>query len=75
MQKLGVPYSNEEVLAAVTNAQAQAADIGAELIANGVPEKITQMEVVAMIAYMQRLGIDYGSLPETPVELAGPEVK
>jgi len=24
---------------------------------------------------MQRLGIDYGSLPETPVELAGPEVK
>jgi cytochrome c oxidase cbb3-type subunit I/II len=75
MQKLGVPYTNEEVANAVALAQAQAKEISTELIANGVPAKIEQMEVVALIAYMQRLGVDYGSLPDTPVELAGPEVK
>ena len=71
MKDLGVPYSPEEVSGAVENARAQATQIAGELISNGVPQKIVEMEVVAMIAYMQRLGIDYGKLPEQPVELAG----
>jgi cytochrome c oxidase cbb3-type subunit I/II len=75
MQKLGVPYTQEEIAKAAETAQAQAAIITEELVANGIPKKIEQMEVVALIAYMQRLGVDYGSLPEEPVELAGPEVK
>jgi cytochrome c oxidase cbb3-type subunit I/II len=75
MKALGVPYSAEEIKNAADLAKAQAGTISAELIAEGVPAKVEQMEVVALISYMQRLGIDYGSIPETPVELAGPEVK
>lgn len=75
MQKLGVPYSADEIQNAEKLAQAQASTIAQELVSNGISQKIEQMEVVALIAYMQRLGVDYGSLPETPVELAGPEVK
>lgn len=64
MQKMGVPYSPEEITNAVALAKVQANDISAELISNGIPAKIAEMEVVALIAYMQRLGVDYGSLPE-----------
>lgn len=73
MQKLGVPYSPEEIKNAVALAKAQAGEIATELVSNGIPQKIVDMEVVALISYMQRLGVDYGSLPETPVELAGEE--
>lgn len=73
MKKLGVPYSPEEIKNAVAIAQAQAASITEELVQSGVPQKIEKMEVVALISYMQRLGVDYGSLPEAPVELAGEE--
>lgn len=75
MHKLGVPYSPEEIKNAVTLAQTQATQIAQELVSNGVPQKIEQMEVVALIAYMQRIGVDYGSLPETPVEVAGEEAQ
>lgn len=75
MKALGVPYSAEEITNAAELAKAQAGTISAELVAEGVPAKVEQMEVVALISYMQRLGIDYGSLPEIPVELAAPEVK
>jgi len=63
MQKLGVPYTNEEVANAVQTAKAQAKVIADELKTSGVPEKVQDMDVVALIAYMQRLGVDYGSLP------------
>lgn len=75
MKALGVPYTAEEIKNAADLAKAQAGTISAELVAEGVPAKVEQMEIVAIISYMQRLGMDYGSLPETPVELAGPEVK
>lgn len=75
MKALGVPYTAEEIKNAADLAKAQAGTISAELVAEGVPAKVEQMEIVAIISYMQRLGIDYGSLPETPVELAGPEGK
>lgn len=73
MTRLGVPYSGDEIARAVELAKAQASQISAELVQNGVPQKIEQMEVVALIAYMQRLGVDYASLPEAPVEMAREE--
>jgi len=74
MQQLGVPYSEKEINSANLIAKIQAEQISADLISEGIPAKIVDMEVVALISYMQRLGVDYGSLPEEPVELAGPEV-
>lgn len=75
MKKLGVPYSQDEIHNAVAKAQEQAQLISAELISNGIPAKIAEMEVVALISYMQRLGVDYGNLPETTPEVTQSEAK
>jgi cytochrome c oxidase cbb3-type subunit I/II len=61
MQTLGVPYTTEEIDNSVANATAQANVIAQDLQANGgVPLEIQNKEVVALIAYIQRLGVDYG---------------
>ncbi len=62
MQSLGVPYSQQEVEGSVANAQAQATTIANGLIESGIPAKIVEKEIVALIAYMQRLGVDYSSV-------------
>jgi cytochrome c oxidase cbb3-type subunit I/II len=64
MQKLNVPYTDEEVASAVANAKAQAQGIADELASSGVPKKIVEMEVVSLIAYIQRIGVDYTSIPD-----------
>jgi cytochrome c oxidase cbb3-type subunit I/II len=73
MQTLGVPYTADDINTAVVKAKEQAAQITTELVASGVPQKIEQMEVVALIAYMQRLGIDYTTMPEVEVAQPSPE--
>lgn len=67
MQRLGVPYTDEEVVKAVANAQTQAKEIAAELATSGVPVKIAEMDIVALIAYMQRIGVDYTSIPDETI--------
>lgn len=64
MRALGVPYSSEEIVRGRASAEEEAAAIAKGLIAEGAPEKVTGREVVALIAYMQRLGVDYGKLEE-----------
>lgn len=64
MKKLGVPYSQEEIDNSVADARAQAKTIAEDLAQSGVPMKIAEMDVVALIAYIQRIGVDYGSIPE-----------
>lgn len=54
---LGVPYSDAEIENALADLAKQAAQINKELIANDVniaPDR----EIIAMIAYLQRLGTD-----------------
>jgi cytochrome c oxidase cbb3-type subunit I/II len=55
---LGAPYSEEELTQAPAMAKAQAKLIIDELIADGVPEKMADKEIIALIAYLQRLGVD-----------------
>ena len=57
MKAIGVPYTEEEILGAVEHAKAQAATIGDQLEAENLPG-YDEKEVVAMIAYLQRLGTD-----------------
>ncbi len=64
MVALGVPYTQEEVDNSVALAQEQARRITDGLMTSGVPEKILDKEVIALISYMQRLGVDYGSVEE-----------
>jgi cytochrome c oxidase cbb3-type subunit I/II len=57
MQKLGVPYSNAEISSGVETAQRQAAELAAKLQVEGrqIPET---KKVLALIAYVERLGVD-----------------
>ncbi len=64
MQKLGVPYTDEEVIKSVTMAQLQAKGIADELAQSGVPVKIAEMDIVSLIAYIQRIGVDYSSMAD-----------
>jgi cytochrome c oxidase cbb3-type subunit I/II len=57
MQTLGVPYTSYEVDDAAANARAQAQKIADNLAKEGI--KITaDKEMIALIAYLQRLGTD-----------------
>lgn len=64
MKQLGVPYSQEDVDNSVAVAQEQATGIANGLASSGVPAKIADKEVVALIAYIQRLGADYSKVEE-----------
>jgi cytochrome c oxidase cbb3-type subunit I/II len=57
---LGVPYSEEEIANAEESAYEQAQQITKELVNDGVPAKMVDKEIMALIAYLQRLGTDTG---------------
>jgi cytochrome c oxidase cbb3-type subunit I/II len=57
MKKLGVPYSTQEVSNAVKDLTTQAKTIQANLAAEKI--KVSEdKEIIALIAYLQRLGKD-----------------
>jgi cytochrome c oxidase cbb3-type subunit I/II len=66
LSKIGVPYSTDEITAAVTHARNQAAEIAAKLRSEG-EEVAADSELIAMIAYLQRLGTDWAGSPDNPV--------
>jgi cytochrome c oxidase cbb3-type subunit I/II len=77
MQKLGVPYSNADIDAAEEHQRKQANAIVADLAKNGVQAKWNS-DMVALIAYLQRLGRDQGvpiteDAPKTSA-LSGPQI-
>lgn len=55
MKRLGVPYTSEQVATAAQHAERQAKEIAADLEAQGAPIA-WDSELVALIAYLQRLG-------------------
>jgi len=57
MRKLGVPYPEGYESRAVSDMNDQANEIVANLAASGIQVK-SDKEIVALIAYMQRLGTD-----------------
>jgi cytochrome c oxidase cbb3-type subunit I/II len=61
MKQLGVPYSDKEITEGIATAQAQAKTITEDLMKSGVPKEIEDRELVSLIAYLQRIGVDYGS--------------
>jgi cytochrome c oxidase cbb3-type subunit I/II len=58
MKMLGVPYSSDEIDNAAALAKAQAKSILDGLRASGVTEDIEDANILALIAYLQRLGHD-----------------
>jgi len=64
LQKVGVPYTGAELLGATDSARAQADRVEAQLVTeNGRADGMQGMgkrRVIALIAYLQRLGTDLG---------------
>ncbi len=57
MQTLGVPYAEGYADQALADAEKQAAEIVADLSSQGV-QAVADWEIVALIAYLQRMGTD-----------------
>ncbi len=68
MAMLGVPYG-DAVHDAAGQARAQARTLAAAIVAQGGPSGLEDREVVALVAYLQRLGID---IKRTAVAVADP---
>lgn len=64
MQTLGVPYPAGYEKTAINDLQAQAEEITADLAAGGI-ETSSSKEIIAVIAYLQRLGTDIESVEKS----------
>lgn len=58
--RVGTPYTQAEIDGVNQALESQAAEIAARLKADGVENVDQQVELVALIAYLQRLGSDIG---------------
>ena len=64
-QTLGVPYTDEEIANGAEHARQQAAGIAAQIEKESSSlSGFETKQVIAMIAYLQRLGTDIGKMPE-----------
>jgi cytochrome c oxidase cbb3-type subunit I/II len=69
LRKAGVPYTDEEIQGALASIEAQSQGIVANLAVGGVDDAPPDREIIALIAYLQRLGTDIKNEP-TPAPLA-----
>jgi cytochrome c oxidase cbb3-type subunit I/II len=71
MRAVGVPYNEKDIAGAVDDARAQGKAIVADLKTAGV-DVPADAEIVALIAYLQRLGAaaPAGATPPTTVSMA-----
>ena len=58
LQALGVPYTDEEIERAAESARSQAEAMAAGIAEVGGPDGLADKEVIAITAYLQRLGAD-----------------
>jgi cytochrome c oxidase cbb3-type subunit I/II len=58
MKQLGVPYTNDEIVNAKSDARADAEKIVSELGLKNAPSKLYKKEIIALIAYLQKLKLD-----------------
>ncbi|MFN6135921.1 MAG: cbb3-type cytochrome c oxidase subunit II, partial [Bacteroidota bacterium] len=65
MQKLGVPYAEGFALKAVDDLRGQAELIAESLRSSGIEDVNADREIIALIAYLQRLGTDIKKAPAT----------
>jgi cytochrome c oxidase cbb3-type subunit I/II len=70
---LGVPYTREQVAGAADLARAQAKQIAAAIAQQGGPAGLEETELVALVAYLQRLGTDIKKSPSLAAATTGGE--
>jgi cytochrome c oxidase cbb3-type subunit I/II len=64
MAAVGVPYSEQDIIDGEQNARDQARLIADIIVEQGGPEDLADKDVVALIAYLQRLGTDIDKKPD-----------
>ena len=72
LKMLGTPYDSTTIANAVAIAQAQAQAIADEVETQGGPSGLADKEIVALVAYLQRLGTDIQAAPAADGEDASP---
>jgi len=65
-QMIGVPYTDGDIKGARLAAKTQAVAIAKDIADQGGPKHLEDKQVVALIAYLQRLGRDIQALPAKP---------
>ncbi len=63
LRKIGVPYPYDFEFDAVDSAKAQAKTVAADLASTGMKDIDAKKEIIALIAYLQRLGTDIKKMP------------
>jgi cbb3-type cytochrome c oxidase subunit II len=58
LKTLGTPYADTEIENAVVDARQQAQEIASRVEEQGGPSGLQNKEIVAIVAYLQRLGTD-----------------
>jgi cytochrome c oxidase cbb3-type subunit I/II len=64
MKALGVPYTDDEIAQAETLARKQAAEIARQVVEQQGPAGLEDTKVIALVAYLQRLGTDLYAAPD-----------
>jgi cytochrome c oxidase cbb3-type subunit I/II len=63
MRTLGVPYTEADIAGGAEAARAQAKKVAEAVVTQGGPKGLEDRKVIALVAYMQRLGTDIKNLP------------
>jgi cytochrome c oxidase cbb3-type subunit I/II len=66
MKTLGVPYSQADIDGSIVAAESQATVIINNLVETGGPKEAFDKEIIPLIAYLQRIGVDYGKSEVQP---------
>jgi cytochrome c oxidase cbb3-type subunit I/II len=72
MRALGVPYAEQTVADAARLARVQADEIAAKVVAENGPAGLGERKVVALVAYLMRLGTDLDKPVGAPASMPGP---
>jgi len=76
LSKLGVPYTRQQIGLAKHHAKWQARKIVAEMDTKGLKGRLENKEIIALIAYLQRLGTDIKRSPKhNPFAMPEAELK
>jgi cytochrome c oxidase cbb3-type subunit I/II len=71
MRALGVPYSEQQVANAAADAERQAREVAAKVVAEGGSAGLESRKGVALIAYLMRLGTDLDKPVAEPAAATG----
>ena len=70
--RVGVPYDEATISTGAVSAREQASQVAREIVAQSGPGGLDTKQVVAVVAYLQRLGKDLYAAPTPAVAAATP---